>query len=171
VPGPQVLAFSFLFHSLVTTSHDPVILPQEVTQDSSTGKMTEASTGQPRTVQLVHIARDPLYETEKPYAADFSVPKGSNHVFDVKSVVIKDVRSSENNFTLDKNGFCLLESPTSVTFESLGSKGSDSSILSYYQEMESLVLKRFPEFSKVVVLEHQVPIPKKVNARFSSSGY
>lgn len=106
--------------------------------------------------RIVYIARDALYDKEKPYAADFSAPgKSSNHIFDARDIIVKDARQRKQNFTLDKNGFCLLESPTSVTFESLSSD-EDSTFLTYYREMEALVLKRFPEYSKVVVLEHQV---------------
>ena len=133
----------------------------------------ETPTHNSRIVQIVHIARDALYKTEKPYAADFSAPgKSSNHIFEVRNVVMKDARLSRNNFTLDKNGFCLLECPISATFESLSSDESDSDILAYYQQMEALVLERFPEYSRVVVLEHQVPAPcKSICARGPSHIY
>ena len=126
----------------------------------------ETSTHDSRTVQIVHIARNPLYETEKPYAADFSAPgKRSNHIFDVKDVVVKDARAYRSSFTLDKNGFCFLECPTSATFASLSSNGSESGVLAYYRQMEAFVLERFCEYSKVVVLEHQVPTPSKASVQ------
>jgi hypothetical protein len=112
-------------------------------------------------VQIVHIARDPLYESEKPYAADFSAPgKGSNHIFDPKDVIVKDARHQRNVFTLEKNGFCLLDCPTSATFESLSF--DESAVLAYYQEMETFVMKQFPEYSRVVIMEHQVLFPLKI---------
>ncbi|KUJ22222.1 uncharacterized protein LY89DRAFT_290130 [Mollisia scopiformis] len=115
----------------------------------------ETSHPNTRAVQITHIARDVLYETEKPYAADFSAPeKTGNHIFEVKDILIKDARPNKDNFRLEKNGFCLLNSPILATFESLSYNESD--VLAYYQQMEALVLERFPEYSKVVVLEHQL---------------
>ncbi|OIW35446.1 putative CmcJ-like methyltransferase [Coniochaeta ligniaria NRRL 30616] len=131
----------------------------------------ETSNQDSRVAQIVHIARDALYETEKPFAADFSAPgKSSNHIFDARDVVVKDARTRRARLTLDKNGFCLLESPTSLTFESLSLDGPDSACLAYYRQMEALVLERFPEYSKVVVLEHQLRkrhsgYPEAVNSK------
>jgi hypothetical protein len=140
---------------------------EKLTQCISVTGMTELSINNPRRVEIVHVARDALYENEKPYAADFSAPqKSSNHIFEVRNVFIEDIRCIKDNLTLDKNGFCILNCPTSATFESLSSGGSEMEVLTYYQQMKALVLERFPEYSRVVVLEHQV-LTQKILAQNS----
>ncbi|PVH72819.1 hypothetical protein DL98DRAFT_432495 [Cadophora sp. DSE1049] len=106
-------------------------------------------------VQVVHLARDALYEKEKPYFADLSVPGRSrnNHRLEVRDVRIKDARSIRDDLTIDRQGFCLLDCPTSVVLKLL--KRDESAVLEYYEQMEAFVLQHFPEYFKVVVFEHQ----------------
>ncbi len=92
-------------------------------------------------VQVVHLARDALYEKEKPYFADFPVPGRSrnNHRLEVRDIRIKDARSIRDDLTIDRQGFCLLDCPTSVALKLL--KRDESAVLEYYEQMEAFVLQ------------------------------
>lgn len=103
-----------------------------------------------------HLARDPLYLKQKPYAADFAVdPRiGSNHLFERVEITVHDARPNKSSFTLDKNGFCFRDRETSATFDSLKMRGP--AIEEYYRDMEDVVRQNFPEYSRIDVIDHGV---------------
>ncbi|KIN05431.1 hypothetical protein OIDMADRAFT_51242 [Oidiodendron maius Zn] len=67
---------------------------------------------------IAHLARDLRWTREKPYIADFAVPKGaalSNHIIQKCPVTIWDLRDSNFRPTLAENGFCLVTIPSNMT--------------------------------------------------------
>lgn len=105
--------------------------------------------------KMKHLARDPLYLKQKPYAAYFATTEeDNNHIFENADVTVYDARPLKDSFTLDKNGFCFLDCATSVTYESL--KSDKSVVENYHLEMEDLIQQNFPEYSRVEVIDHGV---------------
>jgi hypothetical protein len=117
-----------------------------------------ALTEQKRDVQtrLDHLARNPLYQKEKPYGAVDFVGAGnaSNHSFETAEVVMHDARPIKSSFSLENEGFCFLDHATSATFEGL--KQGGRAIELYHHEIEGLVRQHFPEYKRVDVIDHWV---------------
>ena len=105
--------------------------------------------------KLTHLARDPLYLRQKPFAAYFATDEQeSNHSFETIDVTVRDARPMKSSFTLEKNGFCFLDCATSANYNSL--KSEKSSVEDYHLEMENLVRGTFPEYKRVEVIDHGV---------------
>ena len=69
---------------------------------------------------ISYLARDKLWDTEKPYIADFPLDaikgaKITNQIIQKHLATIHDVRGSQRTFTLEKNSFCFLKAKTSLT--------------------------------------------------------
>jgi hypothetical protein len=107
------------------------------------------------TTKMTHLARDPLYLKQKPYGVDFATDTPTtNHVFEDVEVTIRDARSIKSGFSLDENGFCFLDHPTSAIFDSL--KTDPSKVEDYYKEIETLIKFAFPEYSRFDIIDHLV---------------
>lgn len=109
--------------------------------------------------QLPYLARKDIYQTEKPYGADFPVDhfRGSqlsNHIFEAADVMIRDVREN-NSFTLDKNGFCFLDTPTNLPREQ-ASNTANPAVVQYLSEVERLMYEQFPQYSRIEIMDYQV---------------
>lgn len=106
-----------------------------------------------------YLARDVLYLEQKPFATDF-VPKVSddvqmtNHRFDFMDLVVVDAQPDREKFCLHENGFCFLRSKTVLT----STTANDPMFVerAYYAEIEALLHKHFPEYSRLECLDHQV---------------
>ena len=105
-----------------------------------------------------YLERNMIYGRQKPFATDF-IPKLpnvmlTNHVFDFMDVVVHDAQSSRNQFSLDKHGFCFLSSSTALNSED--AQLSETVQRLYYPEVEEVLHKAFPEYSRLDCLDHQV---------------
>lgn len=109
--------------------------------------------------QIVYIARDPLYKTEKPYALAFPLPdniegaKSTNFVFDRQPMLIRDARSCSPH-RLDVSGFTFVHWPT--FFQPEDFESSDLVRNQYFAEIEKLLLENFPEYTEIVYMDHNV---------------
>lgn len=105
-----------------------------------------------------YLAREVLYQKQKPFATDF-IPKVpgfplTNHVFEFMELVVQDAQPFRDRFSLERNGFCFLSSSTMLK----SSDANDAGVVEglYYAEIEAALHKKFPEYSRLDCLDHQV---------------
>ncbi|KAF8851463.1 hypothetical protein BDZ45DRAFT_149524 [Acephala macrosclerotiorum] len=110
-------------------------------------------------VELPYLARDAVYENEKPYTTDFLVSgipqaKATNHLITFQRTIIQDVREfGTTQFSLQENGFCFLHEPTCLTSETAD---ETQCARKYYGEIKAILERHFPEYERVESLDHQV---------------
>lgn len=105
------------------------------------------------------LTRSALYMNEKPYTVDFDISdiegaKASNHTFDFHVVDVHDIRESEHPFSIERNGFMVLERNTSL--DELNSADPEFIKNIYYHELEALMYEQFPDYARFEILDHQV---------------
>ncbi len=112
------------------------------------------------TTVMPYIARDPLYNVEKPYSSDFDhggLIKPCNHRFDPTTVDVKDIVDRQS-FNLDQNGFCVMKARTNLSAEeALADKARIED--EYANEIEALLHQRFPEYSRIETINVIVTQP------------
>jgi hypothetical protein len=99
---------------------------------------------------MPYIERNELYDREKLYAADFEVDvgqKATNHIFAQTPVLIHDIVSFQD-FDLDTHGFCVLKEETTLKAEDALDRPQEVEA-SYCSEIEILLHKHFPEYSRI----------------------
>lgn len=105
---------------------------------------------------IPYLARNELYKREKPYQIDHSVarPEGAdytNHEFDRRSVTVEDLRHCLKP-TIKKNGFCILNAKTTLSADHATNERTPA-MTKYLDEVEKLLYKEFPEYSRIEVLD------------------
>jgi hypothetical protein len=113
-------------------------------------------------VSLPYLNRDDLYLKEKPYVTDFAVDhipgaEASNHRFDYQSLIITDVQTCRERFTLEKNGFCFLRGKTSVTLTTADDEEYIREV--YFPELEQILHEALPGYERIDYLDHLVQLP------------
>lgn len=108
---------------------------------------------------LQYLARHKLYETEKPYSATFEVEehddvKRTNYVLSPCPVSVIPVQPSDN-FDLDTHGFCIIKAKTKLQVEDALNK-PDFVEQTYLDEIEAILHKNFPEYSRLEGMEFVV---------------
>ena len=105
-----------------------------------------------------YLARDAIYQKEKPYATDF-IPEDrdvalTNHVFDFMDLVVRDAQPQRESFSLEENGFCFLKARTSLDND----RASDENYVerTYFNEIEAMLHSKFPEYTRLECLDYQV---------------
>jgi hypothetical protein len=78
----------------------------------------------------------------------------SNHIIDNQQVVVHDLRASSFEPQLQRSGFQFVQSELIHTFEDLEVK--DYVQTKYFPEIARLVMKAFPQYSKVIYSDHVV---------------
>lgn len=109
---------------------------------------------------VFYLERQPVYETVKPYFC-YIPPEAlnghpiTNQKYEEISLDIKDIRSSQAEFTLDQNGFEIAEHLLSdnLNFDRL--QEDDSLILQYGNDMEDFLRKKLGA-KKVIMFDHEV---------------
>lgn len=109
------------------------------------------------TSELVFLKRDPKHETEKPYKLQYDpgedLPR-KNCVDEVTDgIVIHDFRGREKDFTLDWQGFCVVELETQLAPEDFDDDAKVKQV--YYAELK-MMLKKELGARRVEVLEHGI---------------
>ena len=108
---------------------------------------------------IQYLARDELYDTEKPYSADFEIEgnsnnKASNYVLSTESVSIHAMERL-NEFDLDTHGFCTINAKTNLSVhDALTQPGAVEA--AYFDEIEAILHHRFPEYSRFEGLDFVV---------------
>ena len=96
--------------------------------------------------EIYHLQELPRYMSEKPYTMRY-VPEGGTAVSNVlrekHKLLVKDIRGSEHEYTLDRNGFTISQLRTSLDYVTFD--GQDAIEKNYFPELEAILLDLFPE--------------------------
>ncbi|KAI4214880.1 MAG: hypothetical protein LQ351_002593 [Letrouitia transgressa] len=105
---------------------------------------------------IFFLKKDPKHEKEKPYAfryaADINIPKTNFELKEYNNVMIEDIRDRLWSFTIEQNGFCVLELSNEIHYEDYF---DFTKVETYFHQLESLlkdhlqalsIRKRDPEF-------------------------
>lgn len=111
---------------------------------------------------MTFLARDEIYEKEKPYQAGFLVDdiegaEMTNHKLDVHPVTFYDARTAEKPFTLDRNGFCYIKGETSLKAEDATSERTEP-MVNHLQEIIDILKRKFPQYNEIAPMDFQVRI-------------
>ena len=101
---------------------------------------------------IQYLARNELYETEKPYAADFEVneqtgAQKTNHIFLAQRVWINTIEAPDD-FDIDTHGFCVIKAKTNLKPEA-ALKNPREVEAAYMNEVKAILHRRFPEYSRL----------------------
>ena len=95
--------------------------------------------------EIYHLQKLPRYVSEKPYTMRY-VPEGGTAVSNVlrekHTLVVKDIRDSKNEYTLDRNGFMISKLPLNLDYATFESQEAIEK--TYFPELETLLLSLFP---------------------------
>jgi hypothetical protein len=108
---------------------------------------------------LPYLARDELFQREKPYSSVFDVgdvpnAKPSNHIIELHPKTIRDGRPQHRDFKLHTNGFQIIRAPTGIDPD----KALDKTFLArtYVPQMRAILRKQFPEYKSIRFIDYQV---------------
>lgn len=102
------------------------------------------------------IQKDELYLEEKPYLLTYEAPHGfprTNIKLDERVIAVEDVRGHENEFTINKNGFTIMQVNTKLSYEDFN---DDDLVKQVYLKEVAEALKSLLGASRVQVFEHIV---------------
>ncbi|KAK3984185.1 hypothetical protein QBC44DRAFT_337448 [Cladorrhinum sp. PSN332] len=127
--------------------------------------------GKDVTAVINYFSRDPKFQREKPYVTSFPVDdiegaSVSNHENEPVPVNMSDIRGLPPP-SLDREGFTILESPTSLTYDDFANRELVRS--QYFAELREMLKKAFPHYRTLVFFDHEIrrrsPMyPKSVGA-------
>jgi hypothetical protein len=106
---------------------------------------------------VVHyLARDKLYETEKPYNVEFEPEQGdavrrSNVIVHKEPMTVHAIQASDE-FDIDTNGFCVIDKEIPLD-ANIALTDPDSVEADYLRELEAILSFRFPEYKRIEPLE------------------
>lgn len=112
------------------------------------------------TASLKFLERSPLYEKEKPYTIDHSIPvweadiERTNIRTNAHEVVITDIRGKEDQFTFDANGFAIIEMESEMTYEDFQDRNKVEAV--FCEEMASSLLQYFNDAAAIRVFDIEV---------------
>ena len=109
-----------------------------------------------------YLDRSTVYRSQKPFATDF-IPRNpnvplSNHTFDYMDLVVTDAQPLRDCFSLEINGFCFLKSETALRDKNISVDDPEYVETHYFAEIEALLHRTFPEYTRLECLDHQVNI-------------
>lgn len=120
---------------------------------------SQGSSADPAVVQAnIHFLKtDARYQKEKPYAFRYEldaedVPQSNMEMEKVEGILITDIRGLEREYSLDLNGFTVLEHQSALEY---GDYYDPSRVWVYFRELEDL-LKTHLNASKVEIFRHGV---------------
>lgn len=101
---------------------------------------------------ISYLARDPIFEVEKPFDTDVSVEhipnaRASNHENDEQSVTVHPI-TDPSKWKLDAHEFCLVKAKTSLTAEDALTRKREVQ-KDYWYEIEAILHEEFPEYSRI----------------------
>jgi hypothetical protein len=107
-------------------------------------------------ISSIHfLKRSPVFLEEKPYAFRFdreddSIPQTNMTMEEVEGIAIANMRGAEDAFTLEKNGFEVMELQSKLAYEDFDDK---TKIPVYLRELEELLQRRLGA-NQVLVFRH-----------------
>ena len=120
---------------------------------------------------IPYLARNELYKREKPYQLDHTVarPDGvdfTNHEFDRYSVTVEDLRHGPKPL-IEQNGFCIVNAKTTLSADHASNERTPA-MTKYLDEIEKLLYRQFPEYSRIEVLDWGVRLNFQKNLTVES---
>ncbi|KXH41952.1 hypothetical protein CSIM01_02788 [Colletotrichum simmondsii] len=112
------------------------------------------------TTEIRYVHKDPLFEREKPYSADFDPGDGkpqTNHVSSPTAMLIRHI-SPHESFDLNVHGFCVLKSSSTVSPEDILMRPREVEDICF-KEAEALLQAHFPEYERIDAMSLTVSIP------------
>jgi hypothetical protein len=108
---------------------------------------------------IQYLARDKIYETEKPYSTDFEIEerpgvRKTNYILTSQPVTVTTIDDA-NRFSLDQHGFCVIRHKTCLTVENALQRPCTME-LDYVEELEAILQKNFPEYTRFEAMEFVV---------------
>lgn len=105
---------------------------------------------------IPYLARNALYQREKPYQMDHTVsrPDGvgfANHELERHAVVVLDIRHCQKP-SIERNGFCILEAKTTLS-ASQADNARTPAMDKYLDEIERMLYREFPEYTRIEILD------------------
>jgi hypothetical protein len=105
---------------------------------------------------IQYLACDKLYETEKPYLADFEVEehngaKKTNYILFAQPVTVHAIQPSDK-FDLNINGFCVINAKINLEAQDALTK-PEAIESAYLKEIEAILYERFPEYGRLEPME------------------
>lgn len=112
---------------------------------------------------LQYLARDKLYEVEKPYTVIGTAgARSTNYIFANEPVTIQVIRD-DDEFKLDTNGFCVIRSSINLDpMEAL--MNPEAAETGHLQELEAILGRHFPEYVRWEPLQFVVSILSRVSS-------
>lgn len=102
------------------------------------------------------LAKDALYESEKPYkfkyAADVGIPTSNLRYQKQEPIKISSIRGRERDFTIEKNGFAVLRICRDVSYDDFSTEAG----IQRYRDLVAEQVKTHLGADKVQVYEHRV---------------
>jgi len=117
---------------------------------------------------IQYLAREKLYESEKPYSAEFEIEeqdctKKTNYILSTQPVTVYEIQLP-NRFNLDVHGFCTLKSGTKLRVQDALTQ-PEAVESAYMDEIKAILHKHFPEYRRLEGMEFVV---RKRDERFPS---
>lgn len=95
--------------------------------------------------EIYHLQELPRYGSEKPYTMRY-VPEGGSAVSNVLREkhmhIVKNIRDTKHDYTLERNGFVISRLPTSLDYATFDSQEAIEK--EYFPELETILLDLFP---------------------------
>lgn len=109
--------------------------------------------------KLQYLARDKLYEVEKPYSVEYEIEdsigvKSTNYILATEPVTIHAIGPSDT-FELDTNGFCVVKAKTNLNVQDALTR-PEAVESDYVSQVKAILHERFPEYEKIEVFEFVV---------------
>ncbi|KAK6507664.1 hypothetical protein TWF481_006086 [Arthrobotrys musiformis] len=102
--------------------------------------------------EIHYLAKDELFDREKPFDTDFSVAsipgaRSSNHTVDTRTVVVNEI-TNPDEWDLNTHGFCIIKAETKLDPDDVFTRKKEIQN-DYWYEIEAILHEKFPEYSRI----------------------
>ena len=107
---------------------------------------------------IIYFTNDPLFDVKKPFACVFSIEdmpgaQASDYIFEKRRIFVRDIRGQPLH-NLNKFEFTFIEAETAFKPENFEFYNFVRE--RYFKELEQLILRLLPQYSKVIYMDHNV---------------
>lgn len=118
---------------------------------------------------ITYLARDPLYDKEKPYATELKFEgageaESMNYIFEKRRVEVNPV-GPEHKHDLDTHGFCVVRASTRLDV-SLALQSPSEVEDEYTEQLAEILLTTFPEYRRVESIDFVASITRSLQSTF-----
>lgn len=106
--------------------------------------------------RVQYLARDKLYEREKPYSAEFEIEERNgicktNYILSSQPVSVQAIKPTDK-FDLDTHGFCVINASTNLGIYDALTRPQDVES-AYIQQLETILHQHFPHYRRLEGIE------------------